>query len=259
MRAVFEDLKERTEHLLDVYRQYPILKQSRLAHDFGDIEHSLVYLLAQTRTQMRWVGTYIEHTQIVVDLLFNLDTAAIAEATQQDSSSMITYVCPFELCRYVCQLIAVRCRMAAVTMFFLPGTFVSVSPARAQGMHTVANHITPCFQALFSMVFFNTDSSNTGLLVNSQLWLFFVITIPLTATVFITWQLWRRWRVESQRKPPRSDEIAPSRQAEVEGLSLEAFPYGFEEGGAFRASPSPASSLRMGIARRSSRRPTISR
>ncbi len=72
VRAVFEDLKERTEHLLEVYRQYPTLTRptARLAHHFGDVEHSLVYLLAQTRTQMRWVGTYIEHTQIVVDLLF---------------------------------------------------------------------------------------------------------------------------------------------------------------------------------------------
>ncbi|KJA25348.1 hypothetical protein HYPSUDRAFT_424495 [Hypholoma sublateritium FD-334 SS-4] len=222
VRAVLEDLKERTEHLLDVYRKYPTLMRpsARLVGEFGDVEDSLAYLLAQTRTLMRWVGTYIEHTQIAVGLLFNLDTASIAKSTQQDSSSMIT--------------------MAAVTMFFLPGTFVS---------------------ALFSMVFFNADPSNTGLLVNSQLWLFFVITVPLTVAVFLTWELWRRWRVDSQRKSspsnkrtasPDADDINPDEGGE-------ALAYGLEEGGAFRASPSPTSSLRGGTKLRTHRHSTLSR
>lgn len=111
------------------------------------------------------------------------------------------------------------------------------------------------------MVFFNTDPSNTGLLVNSQLWLFFVITVPLTVAVFLTWELWRQRRLlKTQRKLPRSNERAASQDAEIGhvGEGGEAQAYGLEEGGAFRASPSPASSLRGGIKLRALRRSTVS-
>ncbi|KIM38868.1 hypothetical protein M413DRAFT_238636 [Hebeloma cylindrosporum] len=66
--------------------------------------------------------------------------------------------------------------MAAVTMFFLPGTFVS---------------------ALFSMVFFDTKANDNGsesISVGPQWWLFPVITIPLTILVFATWVAWQRYR-----------------------------------------------------------------
>jgi Mg2+ and Co2+ transporter CorA len=80
-------------------------------------------------------------------------TTDIAVYTQKDSSSMIT--------------------MAAVTMFFLPGTFVS---------------------ALFSMVFFNLDPTTNELTSAPHIWVFLAITIPLTMAVFVVWKLWSIWR-----------------------------------------------------------------
>jgi len=67
--------------------------------------------------------------------------------------------------------------MAAVTMFFLPGTFVS---------------------AIFSMVFFNIDVKQNGedrFNVSNKFWYFAVVTVPLTLGVFIVWIAWRRWRI----------------------------------------------------------------
>ena len=86
--------------------------------------------------------------------------------------------------------------MAAVTMLFLPGTFVSVS--------MLPNHISNLrltneswMQALFSMVFFNTTTNENGiesLTIGRQWWLFPTITIPLTVLVFAIWVSWQRHR-----------------------------------------------------------------
>uniref|UniRef100_A0A8H7Y278 Uncharacterized protein n=1 Tax=Psilocybe cubensis TaxID=181762 RepID=A0A8H7Y278_PSICU len=92
----------------------------------------------------------------------NLDiaklTASIAIAAQHDNSSMIT--------------------MAAVTMFFLPGTFVAT---------------------LFGMNFF--DKTNQGsLMLASEGWVFLITTIPLTMIVFLIWYFWKRWRTTKAMK-----------------------------------------------------------
>ncbi len=76
--------------------------------------------MSRARFWRRWVSNYATRTNIRVNLFFNLanqgdsrinieiarTSKAIAAETKRDSSSMIT--------------------IAAVTMFFLPGTFVSV-------------------------------------------------------------------------------------------------------------------------------------
>ena len=83
--------------------------------------------------------------------------------------------------------------MAAVTMFFLPGTFVSVSITSTFVQD--ASHAC-LIQTLFSMVFFNTGTNaagKTSLLLAPQWWLFPAITIPLTGLVFLIWIVW--WRI----------------------------------------------------------------
>lgn len=81
---------------------------------------SIAYLASRTQTWRRWVANWSVRTKIRIDLFFNLasqndnrtnleiasTSKDIAEKTRNDSSSMIT--------------------IAALTMLFLPGTFVSV-------------------------------------------------------------------------------------------------------------------------------------
>jgi hypothetical protein len=86
-----------------------------------------------------------------------LTCSKVAEQTQRGSASMIT--------------------IAAMTMFFLPGTFVS---------------------AILSTTFFDFDSD--GLSVSRQWWILLVTTIPLTVLVFGTWLYWRAIRL-SKRYP----------------------------------------------------------
>ena len=87
--------------------------------------------------------------------------------------------------------------MAAVTMFFLPGTFVSVSMLPSNHISNLRLTNESWMQALFSMVFFNTTTNENGiesLTIGRQWWLFPTITIPLTVLVFAIWVSWQRHR-----------------------------------------------------------------
>lgn len=82
---------------------------------------AMEFILSRNRIWKRWVANYITRTTICIDLFFNIanqndnrtnidianTSKRIAEEAKRDSSSMIT--------------------IAAMTMLFLPGTFVSVS------------------------------------------------------------------------------------------------------------------------------------
>uniref|UniRef100_A0A8H8CIB0 Uncharacterized protein n=1 Tax=Psilocybe cubensis TaxID=181762 RepID=A0A8H8CIB0_PSICU len=188
IKGHLNDLHERLRYLIKVhqrlqhltsrrrppYSSYPGSFEVEFDRDGADDEDqytdsvldSLEFMQSQTAGLIRWIINYIERTGIRINLFFNIATqtdskinldiarltSKIAVSTQRDSSSMIT--------------------MAAVTMFFLPGTFIS---------------------ALFSMVFFNTQEDG-ALTLSKQAWLFPAITIPLTIVIFALWLLWQRYR-----------------------------------------------------------------
>lgn len=150
-----------------------------------DMRETFEVLKSQCDNHHRWTTVYRERTNIRINLvrssvqytrvytytkqLFHLSaqlesrtstkiadlSARIAEQTQRDSASMIT--------------------MAAVTMFFLPGTFIS---------------------AILSTTFF--DYGEDGLNVSKKWWVLPASTIPTTAGVFAVWLAWRWWRIQEQ-------------------------------------------------------------
>ncbi|KAF2828409.1 hypothetical protein CC86DRAFT_465246 [Ophiobolus disseminans] len=127
-------------------------------------------LISQCDICMRWTRQYHERTNLRINLLFHLanqresrtnteiaaSTAKVAEQTQRDSASMIT--------------------IAAVTMIFLPGTFVS---------------------AILSTTFFDYDEN--GLSVSGKWWILMAATIPLTVVVFAVWWYWRYVKLQEKR------------------------------------------------------------
>ncbi|TFK27511.1 hypothetical protein FA15DRAFT_724066 [Coprinopsis marcescibilis] len=156
-----------TEHDISDQTSESTSPRNALALRFTSTAHSFDYLSSKVGTWKGWTQNYIERTSILINMLFNFSnqrdnqtnlrvadyTRKIAIATQRDSSSMIA--------------------MAAVTMFFLPGAFVS---------------------AIFSMVFFETKSDGNGPLsiqASPQVWMFFAIAVPLTIAVFALWYLLR--------------------------------------------------------------------
>lgn len=115
------DFEETMEFLLEVFKN---LKRAYTVQTSPvTTKESIAFLLSRVHMWKRWVANYNVRTNIRINLFFNLANQSdshtnldiantskkIAEETQKDSSSMIT--------------------IAAVTMFFLPGTFVSVSLA----------------------------------------------------------------------------------------------------------------------------------
>ncbi|CAA7271269.1 unnamed protein product [Cyclocybe aegerita] len=147
-RDNFIDLKKKLHFFLDMRERYLELSRPHFTIPRQDL----------TSVADSW--TLIGSRIMAYDSRTNLDIAWsmgwISFSAQRDSSSMII--------------------IAAVTMFFLPGSFVS---------------------ALFSMVFFNSESKEDGqmrLIVAPQWWLFPAIAILLTILVFIAWVVWRKRR-----------------------------------------------------------------
>ena len=116
-----QDVEERFDFLIDTGQKSISHFTSQAQPTDPAALETLVYYRSQNRMRRRSVEMYNERTRLMTNLLFsisaevdnktNLDiadlTAKIALDTKRDSSSMIT--------------------IAAVTMVFLPGTFISVS------------------------------------------------------------------------------------------------------------------------------------
>lgn len=77
--------------------------------------------------------------------------------------------------------------IAAVTMVFLPGTFVATVLA------------LPAFQW----------QPHHNLAVHRQFWIYWVITIPLTLLTLLIWLVWSRWkaREELQAEQKARDDV----------------------------------------------------
>ncbi|KAF9474384.1 hypothetical protein BDN70DRAFT_899013 [Pholiota conissans] len=185
------DYKHRNEFFLSARDRY--LSLSRPHFDVAErslvtVTDSLGLMTSRATVLMNWAANYNARTKIRINMFFNLTTQGdsrtnldiarlttkIAVSSQKDSSSMITYG---DICAFFIKEIMI----AAVTMFFLPGSFVC---------------------AVFSMVFFDSHPGNAGrmeLSVAPQWWLFPLVTIPLTIIVFLVWVIWRRRRISALR------------------------------------------------------------
>ncbi|KAH6616704.1 hypothetical protein C7974DRAFT_416821 [Boeremia exigua] len=163
LRQDCEDLLAQLKFLQNTYRKF----KERRGRDWvfdrrADAEESFEVLISQCDVCVRWTQVYLDRTQLRINMLFHLanqqtaaDTARIAEQTQRDSASMIT--------------------IAAVTMLFLPGTFIC---------------------AILSTTFF--DFGEAALQVSSQWWVLPAATIPLTVAVFGIWWGWQQLRRQRQ-------------------------------------------------------------
>jgi len=72
-----------------------------------------------------------------------------------------------------------------LTMIFLPATFISVSPARNVYSRGTTNLY---LKALFSTTFFSFTED--GWQFSHSFWIYWVIVVPLTVVVLISWRLW---------------------------------------------------------------------
>jgi hypothetical protein len=64
-------------------------------------------------------------------------------------------------------------------------------------------------QTMFGMNLVDFDSDTRNLLVSKQLWLYFVISIPLTVMTLACW----RWRMQTYRRSYLNDETNTAESA----------------------------------------------
>lgn len=108
------------------------------------------------------------------------DSKALAKEVKRDSTSMKA--------------------IAAVTMCFLPGTFVAVRKILILlKIHLILNIYSQ--QSFFAMPIFVWDATADGL-VTRHFWIYWAVTAPLTAVVLIIWLAWtlfseRDWKLGS--------------------------------------------------------------
>lgn len=72
--------------------------------------------------------------------------------------------------------------LAAVTVVFLPGTFMA---------------------SLFAMPFFDWNAATNSLLVSDMFWVYWAITVPLTLTTLAFWLLWTHRQTLIHREQDR--------------------------------------------------------
>lgn len=79
--------------------------------------------------------------------------------------------------------VAIRA-ITLVTSLYLPFSFVAVS------IYLLLPLKTDPLQSIFGMNLVEFDSDSHNLVVSKQFWLYFVISVPLTAATLVCWQCW---------------------------------------------------------------------
>ncbi|KAL8877625.1 MAG: hypothetical protein Q9198_004390 [Flavoplaca austrocitrina] len=134
---------------------------------------SLDLSLSSNRTRLRQINELIyritAQIRIVDNMIMQRDSrATIAIAEQAQRTAVDTKR----------ESVAMR-TISALTMIFLPGTFVGT---------------------IFGMAFFNYNENGTNTIrVSPVWWLYVVITVPLTGLILGLWVVWLRWSMRSTK------------------------------------------------------------
>lgn len=79
--------------------------------------------------------------------------------------------------------------IALLTMTFLPGTFVAVS--RQCSPHGIITKLIPvCLKSFFAMPLLDWQAPSAGAVVSHRFWIYWAVTVPLTAVVLLLWSTW---------------------------------------------------------------------
>jgi uncharacterized ion transporter superfamily protein YfcC len=126
-------------------------------------------------------------------------SSEIAQATKADGAAMKT--------------------IALVTLTFLPATFVTVCCLHLTPSSS-CKILTSNSQALLGMNFFTVDPSSPGghMKSSKDLWIYFIIAVPLTTIVLCTWW-W--WQSKEEGKARRGNKMGLNKDVGKADIELE--------------------------------------
>lgn len=164
-------------------RGWNAIRTSRLTRSKSGgstVGDSLDYIARSLESQLRWLQTYKSRKDIAMNLVFNL-------VTQQDSETSTSIARDTKDDSASMKIIAV------LTMIFLPATAVAT---------------------FFGMSLLDVKDDGT-LRVSELTWLYALVTVLLTVTIFLFWLYWysilyaiTQWRRRQKRSIPTSMDIA---------------------------------------------------
>ncbi|MDI1486806.1 MAG: hypothetical protein OHK93_006068 [Ramalina farinacea] len=155
---------------------------SHFARNFlKDVEPLLRFLSRRTDIQLTALFNLISQEENRLSRFVAQDSRTLASATKDDSTAMKT--------------------LAAVTVVFLPGTFVA---------------------ALFSMPLFQWDTrTKPHSAISEQFWIYWATTLPLTILTLALWFAWMRLQTRRHRDRDKKDK--EELDLEVDDRSRESF------------------------------------
>jgi Mg2+ and Co2+ transporter CorA len=164
-------------------RGWNAIRTSRLTRSKSGgstVGDSLDYITRSLESQLRWLQSYKSRKDIAMNLVFNL-------VTQQDSETSTSIARDTKDDSASMKIIAV------LTMIFLPATAVAT---------------------FFGMSLFDVKDDGT-LHVSELTWLYAVVTVLLTVTIFLFWLYWysifytiSRWRKRQKQSISSSTDMA---------------------------------------------------
>ncbi|KAF3928202.1 hypothetical protein AA313_de0206485 [Arthrobotrys entomopaga] len=148
-----------SDRMLESHRSIqPLLFADSKYDEYHKTADALSYLRYSAETHKRWLTSYKNRKDIAMNLVFNLVTQqdaytniVIAREAKRDGTSMKI--------------------IAALTTFFLPGTFVAT---------------------IFGMSFFSYQGVGEGFSVSSNIWVYAAVTVPLMVVTVAVWWAWDR-------------------------------------------------------------------
>ncbi|KAF2458319.1 hypothetical protein BDY21DRAFT_342152 [Lineolata rhizophorae] len=153
----------------------------RLQHARTD--EMIAYLISSAKTCRAWAQDYLGRANTRENIVWHFSAQRNSNINEENSRINIGIA---SLTRDIAKEAHKDSRaMVALNVLavaFLPGTFVA---------------------GIFSMVFFTSSDGSPGFHTSGWLWLYFIITVPLTAVTFFAWRGWRR---RTRRKDLDSEE-----------------------------------------------------
>ncbi|KAH7309271.1 hypothetical protein BKA65DRAFT_170849 [Rhexocercosporidium sp. MPI-PUGE-AT-0058] len=193
---LFEDLGDLGERLDFLIETSQKLKQLGIKHSTSAAE-AFQFLHARNKVRRRWVTSFGERTKLISRFVFsfaaqNVNQASLDNATTNMEIQRLTATIADEAAKDNYSMITI----ATMTMLFLPGTFIS---------------------AIFSMVFFTFNGTNSTIDVSPWVWLYVAVTVPLTVLVFGLYLYWRRRRESSRGQGSDNDLQLGIRMSSING------------------------------------------
>ncbi|KAF2807182.1 uncharacterized protein BDZ99DRAFT_522805 [Mytilinidion resinicola] len=142
------------------------------------VSDSFAQLLSGIDTCKRWTDNYKSRTSLYENMLWHADVQKNNEINERNAVVQLQNAAVnLRISRLTKEDSKSMIALSVLAMLFLPGTFVA---------------------GIFSMAFFTSPTAQ-DFGASKWIWLYFAVTVPLTAGSFVAWGIWKRRGMDGKR------------------------------------------------------------